>query len=111
MPELSTYPPFYSHDAIEEIITDVFMVRGTIQMNALMRISRNMAVVRHDGDLTFKIQRRFSFHSPRSRHLVKLQAANSIRDNPHTCHVACKITRRIIRSVGVEFHSEAPHPQ
>ena len=52
MPNDSTFPPFYPHDSIEEIISDVFMVRGTIRMNALMRITRNMAIVRHEGEVT-----------------------------------------------------------
>ena len=42
----------YDHDSIEEIQSDVFMVRGSIKMNALMTITRNMAIVRHQGDLT-----------------------------------------------------------
>lgn len=46
------YPPIYPHDPIEEIAQDVFMVRGSIKMNALVRITRNMAIVRHDGELT-----------------------------------------------------------
>jgi hypothetical protein len=44
--------PIYDHDPIEEIQTDVFMVRGCIKMNALMTITRNMAIVRHAGELT-----------------------------------------------------------
>jgi hypothetical protein len=46
------YPPVYPHDPIEPIADDVFMVRGSIRLNALMRITRNMAIVRHDGELT-----------------------------------------------------------
>ena len=46
------YPPVYPHDPIEEIAQDVFMVRGSLKMNALLRISRNMAVIRHDNALT-----------------------------------------------------------
>ncbi len=46
------YPPVYPHDPVEEIAQDVFMVRGSIKMNALVRITRNMAVIRHDGELT-----------------------------------------------------------
>ena len=46
------YPPVYPHDPIEEIAQDVFMVRGSLKMNALLRISRNMAVIRHEGELT-----------------------------------------------------------
>ena len=44
-----SHGPALPHDPIEEILPDVFMVRGTIQMNALMRITRNMAIVRHDA--------------------------------------------------------------
>jgi len=44
--------PISPHDPIEEIQPDVFMVRGEIKMNALMTITRNMAIVRHEGELT-----------------------------------------------------------
>ena len=44
--------PIYDHDPIEEIQPDVFMVRGSIKMNALTTITRNMGIVRHDGELT-----------------------------------------------------------
>ena len=46
------YPPAYPHDPIEEIATDLFMVRGSVRMNALMRITRNMAIVRDQGELS-----------------------------------------------------------
>lgn len=42
----------YPHDPIEEIQPDVFMVRGEIGLNRLVVITRNMAIVRHDGELT-----------------------------------------------------------
>lgn len=44
--------PIYPHDPITEIQPDVFMVRGAIKLNALMTITRNMAIVRHEGELT-----------------------------------------------------------
>ena len=47
-----SHPPAMPHDPIEEMIPDVYMVRGTVRLNALMRISRNMAIVRHEGALT-----------------------------------------------------------
>ena len=47
-----TYPPAYPHDAVEGIGPDMFMVRGSIRMNPLMRITRNMAIVRDGGELT-----------------------------------------------------------
>jgi hypothetical protein len=42
----------FPHDPIEPIAEDVFVVRGSIQMNPLVRISRNMAIIRHRGELT-----------------------------------------------------------
>ncbi len=45
------HPPVYPHDPIEEIAADLFMVRGSIRMNPLARITRNMAIVRHRGEL------------------------------------------------------------
>ncbi len=47
-----THAPVYPHDPIEEVLPDVFMVRGSIRFNAFMRISRNMAILRHAGELT-----------------------------------------------------------
>ena len=44
--------PIYPHDPIEEIQPDVFMARGCIKLNALMTITRNMAIVRNAGELT-----------------------------------------------------------
>ncbi len=46
------HPPAYPHDPVEEIAADVFMVRGSVRMNAFMRITRNMAIVRHQGELS-----------------------------------------------------------
>ena len=47
-----SYAPVTPHDPIEEIGPDLFMVRGSVQLNPLMRITRNMAVVRHQGELS-----------------------------------------------------------
>ncbi len=46
------HAPALPHDPIEPIADDVFMARGCAQMNALLRISRNMAIIRHQGELT-----------------------------------------------------------
>ena len=46
------YASVYPHDPIEEIALDVFMVSGSIRMNPIIRITRTMAVIRHDGELT-----------------------------------------------------------
>lgn len=44
-----SFTPAYPHGAIETLADDVFMVRGSMRMNPVMRITRNMAIVR-DGD-------------------------------------------------------------
>ena len=46
------YAPVYPHDPVEEIASDVFMVSGSIRMNPVIRITRNMAVIRQDNELT-----------------------------------------------------------
>ncbi len=45
------YAPAMAHDPIEEIFPDVFLVRGSYRMNALMTFSRNMVIVRHQDEL------------------------------------------------------------
>ncbi|TDI58706.1 MAG: hypothetical protein E2O92_09260 [Alphaproteobacteria bacterium] len=49
---MTEYAKPYPHDPIVEIAPDLFMVRGSMKMNAFVNISRNMAIVRHEGDLT-----------------------------------------------------------
>jgi hypothetical protein len=46
------YAPAFPHDQIEAIAAEVFMVRGSLRMNPLIRISRNMCIVRHGGELS-----------------------------------------------------------
>lgn len=47
-----TYGPIYPHDPVEQIMDEIFMVRGSINLNRFMRITRNMAIVRNGGELT-----------------------------------------------------------
>ena len=42
----------YPHGDIEEIGTDTFMVRGSIKLNPLMRITRNMGIIKEENELT-----------------------------------------------------------
>lgn len=44
--------PIYPHGKIEEIADDVFMIRGSIRMNRMVRITRNMAVIREGNELS-----------------------------------------------------------
>lgn len=47
-----SYAPVYPHDPVTRIADDVYMVRGAINMNPLVRITRNMAIVRDGSELT-----------------------------------------------------------
>ncbi len=42
----------YPHGQVEKIHSDLFMVRGSIGMKPLMRITRNMAIIRSGAELT-----------------------------------------------------------
>lgn len=44
--------PIYPHGKLEEIADDTFMLRGSIKMNPLVRITRNMAIIREGGEVT-----------------------------------------------------------
>ena len=46
------HAPAYPHGPIEEIATDLFVARGCIPLNPVVRISRNMAILRHEGELS-----------------------------------------------------------
>lgn len=44
--------PAHPHNPIESIGDDIFFVHGSINVNPLIQISRNMAIVRHNDELT-----------------------------------------------------------
>lgn len=46
------FPAVCPHDPIEQIGKDVFMARGSVNLNPVVRICRNMAILRHEGELT-----------------------------------------------------------
>lgn len=45
-----SFPPVFPHDPIAAIADNVWVARGSVKMNPLVRITRNMAIVR-DGDV------------------------------------------------------------
>lgn len=49
---MTTHAPAYPHDDLAEIAPDVYIVRGSLRLNPLIRISRNMTIVRDAGELT-----------------------------------------------------------
>lgn len=49
---MTNLTPVYPHGNIEEIADDAFMLRGSIKMNPLVRITRNMGIIREGEELT-----------------------------------------------------------
>lgn len=49
---MTSETPIYPHGNIEEIAEDIFMLRGSIKMNAMVRITRNMGIVRSGSELS-----------------------------------------------------------
>jgi|TARA_B110000438_G_scaffold300029_1_gene351487 hypothetical protein len=49
---MSNSNSIFPHGDIEEIGDNIFMLRGSIKMNAIVRISRNMAIVRNGSELS-----------------------------------------------------------
>jgi len=44
--------PIYPHGNVEEIAEDIFMLRGSIKMNSLLRLTRNMGIIRNGDELS-----------------------------------------------------------
>lgn len=83
----SLNPPIYPHDPIEEIQPDVFLVRGSIKMNAVLQLTRNMVIVRHQGELTLVDPIRLSSEEEARldslgevKHLLRLGPMHSVDD-------------------------------
>ena len=49
---MSNSNSIFPHGDVEEIGDNIFMLRGSIKMNAIVRISRNMAIVRNGSELS-----------------------------------------------------------
>ncbi|QFR38814.1 hypothetical protein A9Q91_01095 [Candidatus Gracilibacteria bacterium 28_42_T64] len=48
----TVYPGVYQHRRIEEIKPDVFFLQGSVQIKPGLNISRNMTILRQNGELT-----------------------------------------------------------
>ena len=46
------YPNVLPHDMPKQLGDHLFVVHGSVQMAPLMKITRNMGIIRHDGKLT-----------------------------------------------------------
>lgn len=81
------FAPVYPHDPIEQIADGVFMVRGSFKMNRILRITRNMAIVRQDGELTLVNPIRLTEAELRrldalgaAKHIIRLGAFHGLDD-------------------------------
>jgi hypothetical protein len=92
------YAPVYPHGRIEEIGNDIYMVRGSIKMNPVIRITRNMVVVRHEGELTLIDPIRVNADREKQlaalgeiKHIVRLGAFHGIDDPYYVDHFKAKL--------------------
>lgn len=88
-----THAPAYPHDPVAPIADEVFVVRGSLLLNPLIRISRNMVVVRDGGDLTLVNPVRLNDAGMaalqrlgRIRHIVQLGALHGLDDHWYRQH-------------------------
>ena len=88
--DASNYPAAMPHGPMERIGTDVFFVPGSIRLGPMMKISRNMVVVRDSDDLTLIDPVRLSPEGEASlealgtvRHVIRLGCFHGI-DDPYT---------------------------
>ncbi len=87
MAERPAYPAAQPHGAPEEIWPDIFLVRGSMRLAPGMRISRNMLVLRHAGELLLVNPIRLSTAGEaqlealgRVRHVMRLGAFHGLDD-------------------------------
>ncbi|MEJ2139311.1 MAG: hypothetical protein P8Y61_07665 [Gammaproteobacteria bacterium] len=52
MADLALYPAATRHDPLREVFPGVYLVRGSLQLNPVMRFNRNMVVVKRGDELT-----------------------------------------------------------
>jgi hypothetical protein len=81
------YPPVCPHGPIKQIGDDLFAVHGSIRMKTVLRISRNMAIVRNGSELTLVNPVRLDEQGLKSldalgtvKHLLRLGGAHGADD-------------------------------
>lgn len=85
---MSDQSKIYPHGKVEKIDDNIFMVRGSIKMNPVMRITRNMAIVRQEDELSLINPIRVSPEVElqiealgKIKHLVRLGAFHGVDDS------------------------------
>ena len=84
---MPAYPPPASHGPVEAITPRLHIVRGSMRMNPIVRISRNMAILRDDDGLTLVNPIRLDESGERAlealgtvKRLVRLGAMHGVDD-------------------------------
>lgn len=84
---MSDQSKIYPHGEVERIDENIFMVRGSIKMNPMMRVTRNMAIVRQGDELSLINPIRVSAEIESQiealgvvKHIVRLGAFHGVDD-------------------------------
>jgi hypothetical protein len=92
----------YPHGKVEKISEDIFMVRGSINMNPVVRITRNMAIIREGAELTLVNPLRVSeeveneiLNLGNIAHVMRLGAFHGVDDDYYVDKFAAKMWAQI----------------
>lgn len=84
---MTDFPPAQPHDPIQALTDRLYVVRGAMRMNPVLRLSRNMAIIRHGDDLTLVDPIRLSAEGESAlrdlgavKHIVRLGAFHGLDD-------------------------------
>lgn len=108
---MTGFPPPQPHDPIQALTDRLFVVRGSMRMNALLRLSRNMVIVRHGAELTLLNPIRLNDEGECAlrelgtiTHIVRLGALHGV-DDPWYKH---RFGAEFWRQPGGTAHPEPP---
>ena len=84
---MTTYAPAQPHGPIQALTERLYVVRGAMRMNPVLRISRNMVIIRHGDDLTLVNPIRLNAHGENAlrdlgvvKRILRLGAFHGIDD-------------------------------
>ena len=84
---MTTYAPAQPHGPIQALTERLYVVRGAMRMNPVLRISRNMVIIRHRDDLTLVNPIRLNAHGENAlrdlgvvKRILRLGAFHGIDD-------------------------------
>ncbi len=93
-----TYAASSKHDPILEVAPDVFIVRGSLKMNRFVSISRNMGIIRHEGELSLINPIRLTEEGERQlkelgtvKHIIRLGSFHGLDDRYYVEQLGAKL--------------------